>query len=147
MTMQEEPKVEPAGEVLSTKVASSDSSLGTICIHNNVITAIARETALKVPGVRALISTEKGAFSSVLGKKEGEHGIRLEVDGNLVKIELRVVVKYGVRIPQVAWQLQHDVTESVENMTGKDVESVNVIVQHVELGGPERSEMEEGEAI
>lgn len=40
---------------------------------------------------------------------------------------------YGVRIPEVAWNVQENVKNAVENMTGLKVVEVNIHVQGVNM--------------
>ena len=55
----------------------------------------------------------------------------MNVGEDSASIDLFVVVEYGVKIPEVATQVQEDVKKSVESMTGLIVSSVNVHVQNV----------------
>ena len=50
---------------------------------------------------------------------------------DVVKIDVNIIVEYGSRIPDVAFEIQNRVKKSVENMTGLKVEEVNVHVQGV----------------
>lgn len=111
------------------------TDLGAIRIHNNVISVIARLSALKVPGVVEMSKTLVDGLAGMIGKKVVDRGIRVDLEENTVVIELHVVLEYGVRIPHVAWQLQNDVRKAVEEMTGKHVRSVNIIVQSVRVQG------------
>jgi len=53
-------------------------------------------------------------------------------EGNIT-IDVSVVVNYGVRIPDVSWEVQENVKKSVELMSGLNVEKVNVIVAGVDF--------------
>ena len=44
-----------------------------------------------------------------------------------------IIVEYGCRIPDIAWEIQNRVKTSVENMTGLKVLEVNIHVQGVNL--------------
>ena len=48
-----------------------------------------------------------------------------------MKIDVNIIVEYGSRIPDVAFEIQNRVKKSVENMTGLKVAEVNVHVQGV----------------
>ena len=48
-----------------------------------------------------------------------------------MKIDVNIIVEYGTRIPDVAFEIQNRVKKSVENMTGLKVVEVNVHVQGV----------------
>jgi uncharacterized alkaline shock family protein YloU len=120
------------------------TDLGAVQIHNNVIATIARLAALKVPGVAEMSATFVEGLAGMIGKPVVDRGIRVDFDENYVMIELHVVVDFGVRIPHVAWQIQNEVRQAVEQMTGKSVKAVNVIVQALRFGGKEKSIGEEG---
>ena len=58
-------------------------------------------------------------------------GIKVDVTDNNVKIDVNIIVEYGSRIPDVAFEIQNRVKKSVENMTGLKATEVNVHVQGV----------------
>ena len=58
-------------------------------------------------------------------------GIKVEKTENTAKIDVNVIVEYGTRIPDVAFEVQNRVKKAVESMTGLNVEEVNVHVQGV----------------
>lgn len=60
-----------------------------------------------------------------------------------VTIDLYVNVKYGVRIPDIAFAAQNAVKSSVENMTGLEVAAVNVNVQGITFDKKEDNKVEE----
>ncbi len=114
------------------------SDLGAIRIHNNVIATIARIAALKVPGVVDMSGNLVDGIAGIMGKKIDDRGVRVEINEDGVVLEVHVVLAYGARIPQVSWQVQNDVREAVEQMTGKAVTAVNVVVQSVRMPGEGR---------
>lgn len=74
-----------------------------------------------------------GGISEVLsGKKNLAKGIKVDKNENKVKIDVNIIVEYGTRIPDVAFEIQNRVKKAVENMTGLAVEEVNVHVQGVD---------------
>ena len=73
-----------------------------------------------------------GGISEVLsGKKNLAKGIKVDKEDEKVKIDVNIIVEYGSRIPDVAFEIQNRVKKSVEGMTGLKVEEVNVHVQGV----------------
>ena len=120
--------------VFGDDAADSAGEFGTVQIHNSVISGIARLAALKVAGVSDLHAGFIEGLATAIGtKKSMERGIRVEIEDDVVTLELHVVMEYGVRIPHVAWQVQNEVRRAVEQMTGKTVRSVQIIVQGVKL--------------
>ena len=114
-----------------------EGDLGSVQIHNGVIAVIARSAAVRVPGVVDLVGNLVDGLAGIMGRKSSDRGVHVELADNCVIIELSVVLEYGVSIPKTAWQIQHDVREAVESMTGKAVKAVNVLVQSVHIpAGP-----------
>ena len=105
-----------------------------INISDEVVTTIAGIAVADIPGVAEMAGGIAGGIQEVLsGKKNFSKGIKADIDGNDVKIDVNIIVNYGVRIPDVAFDIQTKVKKSVENMTGLNVEEVNVHVQGVNV--------------
>ena len=103
-----------------------------IQIANDVVASIAGMAASSVPGVAEMAGGFAGGISEVLsGKKNMSKGIKVDVTDNNVKIDVNIIVEYGSRIPDVAFEIQNRVKKSVENMTGLKATEVNVHVQGV----------------
>lgn len=103
-----------------------------IKIANDVIAVIAGVAVSEVPGVASMSGGFAGGISEVLsGKKNLSKGIKVDADEKEVKIDVNIIVEYGSRIPDVAFEIQNRVKKSVENMTGLKVTEVNVHVQGV----------------
>ena len=103
-----------------------------IKIADGVIAAIAGSAASEVPGVYAMSGGFAGGISEVFsGKKNLAKGIKVEAGEKETKIDVNIIVEYGVRIPDVAFEIQNRVKKAVEGMTGLKVEEVNVHVQGV----------------
>lgn len=105
-----------------------------INIAEEVITTIAGIAVSEISGVAEMAGGIAGGITEVLsGKKNLSKGIKAETDGNNVKIDVNIIVNYGVRIPDVAFDIQNKVKQSVETMTGLKVNEVNVHVQGVNI--------------
>ena len=104
-----------------------------IKIANDVISVIAGVAVSEVPGVASMAGGFAGGITEVLsGKKNLAKGIKVDKNENKVKIDVNIIVEYGTRIPDVAFEIQNRVKKAVENMTGLGVEEVNVHVQGVD---------------
>ena len=103
-----------------------------IKISNDVIAVIAGVAASEVPGVSAMAGGLTGGRTEALkGKKNLAKGIKVEATEKIAKIDVNIIVEYGSRITDVAFEIQNRVKKSVESMTGLKVEEVNVHVQGV----------------
>ncbi len=105
-----------------------------INIAEEVITTIAGIAVSDIPGVAEMAGGIAGGISEVLsGKKNLSKGIKAEIDGNNVKVDVNIIVNYGIRIPDVAFDIQNKVKNAIETMTGLKVGEVNVHVQGVNI--------------
>ena len=108
-------------------------------ISNDVIAVIAGVAVSEVQGVAGMSGGFAGGISEVLsGKKNLAKGIKVEINEKTTKIDVNIIVEYGTRIPDVAFEIQNKVKKAVETMTGLTVTSVNVHVQGVNI--PEEKE-------
>ena len=102
-------------------------------ISNDVIAVIAGVAVSEVQGVASMSGGFAGGITEVLsGKKNMAKGIKVDKTENTAKIDVNIIVEYGSRIPDVAFEIQNRVKKSVESMTGFKVEEVNVHVQGVD---------------
>ena len=120
-----------------------------IKISDDVIAVVAGIAASEVPGVSAMAGGFAGGISEVFsGKKNLAKGIKVEAGEKETKIDVNIIVEYGVRIPDVAFEIQNRVKKAVEGMTGLKVIEVNVHIQGVntEVNSPEeKGEEEQGQ--
>lgn len=105
--------------------------IGAVRIADDVVSIIAGLAAMEVDGVAAMSGGIAGGIAEVLGRRNLSKGVKVEVGSEEAKIDIFIVVRYGVRIPDVAWEIQESVKKAVENMTGLKVLQVNVHVQGV----------------
>lgn len=115
-------------------------------ISGDVIAVIAGVAVSEVQGVSGMAGSFAGGISEVLsGKKNLAKGIKVDKDEEKVKIDVNIIVEYGSRIPDVAFEIQNRVKKSVESMTGLKVEEVNVHVQGVNTDAILNQEQEENQ--
>jgi uncharacterized alkaline shock family protein YloU len=110
-------------QVLGTRDLSMDEETegGTIKISENVIAAVVRKYTLEVDGVVRFASS-----------------MVIDLDEDTVNISVTLVFRFGVRIPDVAQAVQEVVRLRVEELTGKHVSRVNVLVHDLEDVVPSR---------
>ena len=104
---------------------------GAIYISDDVIVEIARKTVSTIPGI--ILGGTSIASKLGIGKKVGD-GLKITVDEGKVpaiSVDAYISVQYGLRIPDVAWDVQEKVKEKLEAFTGYSVKSVNVNVQGI----------------
>jgi len=108
--------------------------LGSIQIHKKVIGEIAAAALGEIDGVHLAPKDLLNQFLEILGQKNCP-GIDVTVDKNdQVTIELKVTIRYGINIPDIARQIQDVVRLAVEKTTDIHLREVNVNVQGIERG-------------
>ena len=131
--MSEENKVneDNKGEVVELEEEIKSENDG-IQISNDVVAVIAGVAVSEVEGVAGMAGGFAGGISEVFsGKKNLAKGIKADIEDGKAKLDVNIIVEYGSRIPDVAFEIQNRVKKAVENMTGLVVEEVNVHVQGV----------------
>ena len=122
----EEVKEVQAGE---EEIALENSN---IKIADDVVAVIAGVAVSEVQGVYEMSGGFAGGISEVLsGKKNLAKGIKVEINEKTTKIDVNIIVEYGTRIPDVAFEIQNKVKKALQRMTGLTVSEVNVHVQGV----------------
>jgi len=110
----------------------SNTDLGKIRIHKNVVASIASLAATEIEGVKRVGGDFKSGILEMIGKKTSI-AIRVEFDKNdEVRLEIPLVIRYGFNVPEVAGKVQENVRNALEKMTNLSVKDVNVNVQCIE---------------
>lgn len=124
-----------------SKTLNKKGTLGAVRIADEVVSIIAGLASTEVNGIEGMSGGLVGGIAEMLGKKNFAKGVKVEVGEKEAAIDLYIIVKYGVRIPDVALSVQENVKQAIETMTGLSVVEVNVHVQGV--GFPEEEKVEE----
>ena len=99
-------------------------------ISEEIIRRTAAKAALGVPGVSRLSYTDN-LTKMLYGKDSAGTGVKISSSDDEVTIDIFVIVDFGVKIPQVAWEIQNAVKSSVRDMTKIVPNAVNIHVQGV----------------
>ena len=113
---------------------------GNIKISDEVISTIATIAVSEVNGVYGMGGSFTGDIVEKFGKKTLTKGVKITMDNNTdVILDLNVILNFGVRIPEIAWNIQENVKKSVESMTGLNVTKVNVRIVGIEVENKEKT--------
>ena len=107
---------------------SRSDELGNIHISEEVLAGIAAAAALETEGVSSLAANLGSDIAELLGKKSLTKGVHVKMEDEKVEVELSVLMQYGSTIPEMGKAVQDNIKQSIENMTGLEVASVNVNV-------------------
>ena len=115
-------------EVVELNVEKTD----TVKIAPDVVATIAGIATQEIKGVAGMCNSFAGGIAEKLGaKKNPAKGIKVEFKETSVVVDLYIIVEFGIRIPELAWEIQESVKNNVETMTGLSVEKVNVHIDGI----------------
>ena len=117
----------------NTYVVQEDENLGSVQIADEVVAMIASLAATEVDGVSAMGGNITNELMSKVGVKNLTKGVKVEVIGSSVKVELVVLLEYGYNIPATSQKVQERVKNAIENMTGLTVTDVNIRIAGVNM--------------
>jgi uncharacterized alkaline shock family protein YloU len=106
---------------------------GLIRIADDVVAIIAGIAAMETEGVASMSGGITEGLAKRVSGKNVTKGVSVEVGQLEAAIDLRIIVVYGAKIHEVCQELQQNVKEAVEKMTGLQVVEVNVKVEGVEF--------------
>ena len=113
---------------------------GDIRVASEVVCIVASLAAQEVPGVLRMSGRRIDGINEFLGKESVYKGVRVSFDKKTVTCNIYVIIEYGFCIPEVALEIQEKDKDSIENITGYDVQFIDVQVQGV--AKREKSELE-----
>ena len=110
---------------------------GSINIAEEVIAAIAVGAVREVEGVSGMMTNLGGSVTDLVNNKKnaqkGAKGVKIDMSGAALKLDLYLTVQYGNAIPEVAENAQKAVISAVEAMTGCTANVVNIHVGGVSM--------------
>ncbi len=114
---------------------------GRCIISEEVIATIASTAAVEVPGVAGMATRLKD-LRGLVGNSAMKSVSVVNNETEII-VDLYINLKEGVRIPDVAGEVQRVVKNEVQSMTGRPVTKVNVHIAGIVL--EEKKEAEKGE--
>jgi Uncharacterized protein conserved in bacteria len=122
-------------------VTAGSSELGVVKISEEVVSIIAGLAATEIKGVAGMSGGFVGGIAEkMLGRRDLSKGVKVVVGEKETAVDLFIIVEYGVKIPDVAWQIQENVKKAIETMTGLSVVEVNIHIQDVDMGKEPKEE-------
>ena len=121
-----------------------DQDNGQITYANEVISTIVSVATTEVDGISGIVGA--GPISGIIGKSKTPRGVRVDMDGQDVNVDVSVTVDYGMPIQKVGRNAQENVRKSIESMTGLHVEKVDLHVVGVSFE-KENQEMQQSQKL
>jgi len=124
----------PPRESMEKKENSVKNNLGEIKIAPEVLATIVRRTVSNIAGVAELVTPSKSGFGTLLGAKEIEEGIKVDLtERGEVSVCISVIVEYGAIIIDLAKEIQSVVKSEIEKQTGLLVKSIDVNIMGIQI--------------
>lgn len=104
---------------------------GKVRISEDVIAQLATKAINSVEGVSP---ANPGLMANLRLGRKTINGVRISIsDGDApeIVVDAYISVKYGLRIPDVCWDVQEAVKEQIERFTGYTIKGVNIYVQGI----------------
>lgn len=120
---------------------TSSNPKGTLTISEEVLCAIATNAAKDVDGVSSFSNRPVDVVNTIKkGSLKVMSPVRIVQDGDDIDVSIYLNLEPNQKIQKVAQKVQHNVKEAVQNMTGKPVSHVNVVITGIDFNESESSD-------
>lgn len=116
------------------------TDLGEINVSIETIGSI---VSLNLADVKGVVGSRKSIIKEITDmlrgdtseneREEASRTIKVEIKDNKPLINLHIIIKYGVRIPDIAWDIQNRVKEGLREKLGTDINEINIHVQGIQF--------------
>ena len=116
------------------------TDLGEINITEETIRSI---VSLRLADVKGVVGSRKSIIKEITDMLRGDTSeneieeasrtIKVEIKDNKPLINLFIIIKYGVRIPDIAWDIQSRVKEGLMKKLGMDINEIDIHVQGIQF--------------
>jgi uncharacterized alkaline shock family protein YloU len=116
------------------------TDLGEINITKETIRSI---VSLNLADVKGVVGNRKSIIKEITDMLKGDtnenereeavRSIKVEIKDNKPFINLYIIIKYGVRIPDIAWDIQSRVKESLMKKLNTDINEIDIHVQGIQF--------------
>ena len=111
-----------------------DTEFGRIVIDDDVLGKYAGSAAVECFGVVGMASVNvKDGLVKLLKKDNLKHGVNITIEDDKLRVELHIIVAYGVSILAVAENLIETVKYNLEEFTGLEVGKIIICVEGVKV--------------
>jgi len=116
------------------------TDLGEINVTKETIGNI---VSLNLSDVKGVVGSRKSIIKEITDMLRGDtseneieeasRNIKVEIKDNKPLINLSIIIKYGVRIPDIAWDIQSRVKEGLRKKLGTDIYEIDIHVQGIQF--------------
>ena len=108
------------------------ASLLDMDFKKSIIAVMAGVATSEVRGVAGMSGGFAGGIAEVFGRRNLSKGVKVVTKNESTTVDLYVVVKYGYRIPDLAYEIQETVKSTIESLSGIVVDAVNIHIQGID---------------
>lgn len=111
---------------------NKNTEYGVVQIKDSAIASAVGKAVSECYGIVGVTAKKvSDSFYDLLNRKNVGKGIVVKNVDNAIKIDIHVVVSYGVKISEVVSELQKRVKYTVEKTFNVDISEVNVFVESI----------------
>ncbi|MBP8718438.1 MAG: Asp23/Gls24 family envelope stress response protein [Candidatus Atribacteria bacterium] len=90
--------------------------------------------------IKGIVISKKNVFSKItetVVKNSSEESeklaqeIRVEIKPDSLIVNLFLIINYGIRIPDLTWEIQTKIKEKIKEITGIEIDVINVHIQGI----------------
>jgi len=116
------------------------TDLGEISVTKETIGSI---VSLNLADVKGVVGSRKSIIKEITDMLRGDTSeneieeasrtIKVEIKDNKPLVNLYIIIKYGVRIPDIAWDIQSRVKENLMKKLGININEIDIHVQGIQF--------------
>lgn len=111
---------------------NKNTDYGVVQIKDSAIASAVGKAVSECYGIVGVTSKKvSDSFYDLLNKKNTGKGVVVHNKDNKIKLDVHVIVSYGVKISEVVFELQKRVKYTVEKTFNVDIIEVNVFVENI----------------
>jgi uncharacterized alkaline shock family protein YloU len=118
-------------------MGKENTTFGSIHISPNAVATIAYRATLESYGVVGLAPRNLAEGLAHSLTQEPTRGISVRFDGEIIDIDIHVIIEYGTRVTSVASSVANTVRFHVEKALGLKVNAINVHVAGLRVSNPD----------
>ena len=120
---------------LAEEIESDEEDTANMMITDEVLAIMAGVAAAEIKSVYKMSGGFTGGIVEAFGRRNLSKGVKVDTKNDKTVIDLYVIIKYGYRIHEAAWEIQEHVKKTIEELAGIEIDAVNIHVQGVSFGG------------
>lgn len=114
-------------------IAEFITGKGAIRIADKALASLARDACLSVEGVASMDTGLGSSISSMIGLEDAA-GVHVSVRDNKAAVALYILVRHGIRVPELALRVQEKVKEVLTEVGGVAVTNVDIYIEGILFG-------------